>query len=327
MISEKGDNLIFIISQPRAGSTLLQRILGSHPDVCTLSEPWLMLHPCYALRETGHTAEYNAQWAASAMISFVSFLPGGETRYFEAVRKMYSFLYDSVTTHQEKRFFLDKTPRYYFIIPELCRAFPNARFILLFRNPLAVLASIVQTWVKSEWFKLGRFKHDLVDAPQLLLQGRKTLGDRALTVHYESLLDRPEQTIQHICAHTSLPYIQGLSEYGTGTQPAWRFGDKTGVNSKSKPEKEQTEKWITATKHPQCWRLLHDYVSLLGPVCISELGYDAHNLLKTLQRVRPSAFARASACSLQWLMKTEPASRSRWERIYLRLLTGLQNCM
>ena len=34
---------IFIISLPRSGSTLLQRILTSHESVASASEPWLLL--------------------------------------------------------------------------------------------------------------------------------------------------------------------------------------------------------------------------------------------------------------------------------------------
>ncbi|WP_189477523.1 sulfotransferase [Halioglobus pacificus] len=35
--------LIFLISQPRSGSTLTQRLIATHEEVFTRSEPWLML--------------------------------------------------------------------------------------------------------------------------------------------------------------------------------------------------------------------------------------------------------------------------------------------
>jgi hypothetical protein len=57
IINPTGKNLIFLISQPRAGSTLTQAILGSHRDIYTLSEPWLMLHPIYALRPEDYQGE------------------------------------------------------------------------------------------------------------------------------------------------------------------------------------------------------------------------------------------------------------------------------
>ena len=66
-----GENLIFLISQPRAGSTLLQRILAAHSQVHSVSEPWLMLHPVYALRPSGITAEYNEELARIALRDYL----------------------------------------------------------------------------------------------------------------------------------------------------------------------------------------------------------------------------------------------------------------
>jgi len=36
---DMGENLVFLVSLPRSGSTLLQRILSNHPDVHTVAEP------------------------------------------------------------------------------------------------------------------------------------------------------------------------------------------------------------------------------------------------------------------------------------------------
>ena len=69
-----GEGLIFIISQPRAGSTLLQRMLSGHPDIATAAEPWLLLHPLYGLRQHGIQAEYNSQWAFKA-VSYTHLTP------------------------------------------------------------------------------------------------------------------------------------------------------------------------------------------------------------------------------------------------------------
>ena len=167
----QGKNLIFLISQPRAGSTLTQRMLGSHCEIHTVSEPWLMLHPLYALRPEGYEVEYNAEWARNAVQGFVDELPDGKEAYFNGLRRMYSYLYNCAATSSGKRYFLDKTPRYYFIISELYKTFPEARFIILLRNPLAVLCSIINTWTQDDWFKLYLYKQDLLEAPARLIEG------------------------------------------------------------------------------------------------------------------------------------------------------------
>ena len=48
-------------------------------------------------------------------------------------------------------YFLDKTPPYAHFLPELARTFPEAKFIALWRNPLAVVASIVETFCGGRW--------------------------------------------------------------------------------------------------------------------------------------------------------------------------------
>ena len=132
---DQGSNLIFLISLPRSGSTLLQRILGGHPDIATLAEPWVMLHPLYALKRAGIETEYDAVLAREALDDFLGQIDGGETAYVEGVRRFAGDLYARALARQGKRLFLDKTPRYYRIIPELRQVFPRAKFIILLRNP------------------------------------------------------------------------------------------------------------------------------------------------------------------------------------------------
>src|SRR2546423_13498663 len=76
--------LVFLISQPRAGSTHLQHLIASHPEVHAplapdgppRGETWLLLHPVYALRARGWEAEYAAQQARNGLGGFLATLPG-----------------------------------------------------------------------------------------------------------------------------------------------------------------------------------------------------------------------------------------------------------
>ena len=144
-----GEHLILLISQPRSGSTLLQHILASHPQVHTVPEPWFMLHLVYGLRPSGLEAEYNAQYAYLALKGFLDETPDGESAYVEALRNVALCLYEKALEPSGKKYFLDKTPRYYFIIPELHRIFPKAKFIFILRNPLAVLSSILEVNLRT----------------------------------------------------------------------------------------------------------------------------------------------------------------------------------
>jgi len=118
--------LIFVISQPRSGSTLLQKVLGSHSTIHTLSEPWVALQPLFGLRESGIAADYSATLARIGVQDFLGALPEGDAAYWEAVRLMLGHLYRRALEPSGKRFFLDKTPRYTMILPELRRVFSGS---------------------------------------------------------------------------------------------------------------------------------------------------------------------------------------------------------
>ncbi|MGB9458769.1 MAG: sulfotransferase [Bryobacteraceae bacterium] len=187
-VAGDGENLIFVISQPRAGSTMLQKVLSAHPEIHTVSEPWIALHPLFALRMAGIAADYNSDLARTAIREFLGRLPEGEEAYWEGVRRMLTHLYGRALREAGKRIFLDKTPRYYFVIPELRRVFPRARFLFLLRNPLAVLASILDTWVRTDSaLDLRNYRHDLMAAPALLLAGIRSFGPKAMVPRYEEL--------------------------------------------------------------------------------------------------------------------------------------------
>ena len=141
---------IFLFSLPRSGSTLLQRILASHPLICTASEPWLLLPMFYGLRAEGTYAEYNHHSVHNALADFINALPEGRLDYLRQLNRFVTGLYQSVSVSGE-RYFLDKTPRYHLVVDEILETFPSAKFIFLWRNPLAVIGSSLETFGNGKW--------------------------------------------------------------------------------------------------------------------------------------------------------------------------------
>ena len=58
---------LFILSLPRSGSTLLQRVLANHPDVATTPEPWVLLPMVYGHTDPDTPAEYDERTCAGAV--------------------------------------------------------------------------------------------------------------------------------------------------------------------------------------------------------------------------------------------------------------------
>ena len=273
-----GEELIFLISQPRAGSTMLQRILAAHSEIATASEPWLMLHPIYALRTKGHTAEYDSDWAYSALQTFLEGNGPSESVYDEALRSFAAVLYGSKLENTGKRLFLDKTPRYYFIIPELRRIFPEAKFIFLIRNPLAVLSSILSTWIGTEWHWLTACRHDLLTAPQAIVAGIDLLSSDAIVVHYEQLVTAPVETAETICHQLRIEYEPGMIQYGTAEIQRYELGDQGTVYGHVRPVTASLDRWVDLANQPQTRRFVLEYLDILGPALLSRLGYSYESI-------------------------------------------------
>ncbi len=284
-----GENIIFIISQPRAGSTLLQRILAGHPDIHTAAEPWIMLHPLYALKHSGYTAEYNEQWAQWALEDFCETLTGGEDTYISAVRSFALTLYGDCLSRSGKRFFLDKTPRYYLIIPELYRVFPKARYIYLLRNPLAVLSSILHDWIKTDWQKLALYRTDLLSAPQLLIDGINLTGPQSAVIRYENLVTRPEDEVKRLCSCLGISFDPGILQYTGNPAPAGRMGDDVGIHKHTRPDADNQHKWRkNIALYPRS-AIAHQYLDFLGERLTGDLGYTFDELRNALPPERADA--------------------------------------
>jgi hypothetical protein len=276
--SALGENLIFVVSQPRAGSTMLQRILGAHPDIHTLSEPWIALQPLLALREDGYACNFDLLPAKAAVKDFSLNLPEGDDAYCEALRRMLNYLYGRALEQSEKSIFLDKTPRYYLIIPEILRVFPRARVVFLLRNPVAVLVSILETWCKtSTEIELSNSISDLMAAPQFILNGIRRAGADAIVARYEELVTTPVAAVGKLCQRLGIVFHPSMIEYGAASANSkrWNYGDQGTVYRESSPVEERAERWREVLKQKPEWASwARGYIAALGRDVVNGIGYD-----------------------------------------------------
>lgn len=280
-------NLIFLISQPRAGSTLTQRILGTHREIYTVSEPWIMLHPLYAMRRDGYQAEYSIQNSQRALDNFLNLHPEGEDAYFQAVRQMNLPLYQGLLQTSGKRYFLDKTPRYYYILPELYRTFPEAKYILLLRNPLAILCSIFNTFIQDHWWKIQYYQGDLLRAPNLIAQGLTDLQNKSLVLQYENLLVNPEIEIERVCNFLNVSFDAEIISYGDYNSEKWQFGDRSLIDQENKPMNQNSDRWQENLQNPIIWQSANNYLEFLGKDLLADLGYSYTQLKEILEKQKP----------------------------------------
>ncbi len=272
---------VFIFSLPRSGSTLLQRILGAHPDISTAAEPWILLPFVYSLRKDGTFAQYSHISSQNAVTDILEQLPNGVDDYYEGLRLFANTIYHQLNRENTK-YFLDKTPRYYLISDEISKIYPEAKFIFLFRNPLAVLASTIKSFYRD---RLGDWRHkiDLFQGPVMLSQGYQKLKDRSIAIQYEDLLSEPEKYISKICEYLEIPYDDSLVTEFSKTNLKGSMGDQIGTSKYSSLELKTLEKWRVTLRTFLRKKYAIKYLKKLGPDTVSNLGYDMHNLINEVK--------------------------------------------
>lgn len=286
MNSDQGERLVFLVSQPRSGSTLLQRILGAHPEVDTCSETWLLLRPLWGISSNTAPggAPYDAVTAQQGLKEFLARLPAGTAEYYRGCALMYSHLYERALQASGRRLYLDKTPRYYGILREIAAVFPQARFILLARHPLAVMDSILRTFLGGDWSRLNEHREDLLDAPRALHEAREFLGKRAWFVNYEPLVTDPHETVQGICEFLGVNYLEAMiSDYGEEVRN-WALGDRIGVYQHKGIDDKSRDTWTRALSDPQFRIAARGYLDALGDDLLAALGYEPKATRDELRR-------------------------------------------
>jgi hypothetical protein len=186
-------NLIFLFSLPRSGSTLLQRMLANCEAISTNGESALMLPLLF--RKTGlpFYAAYNVQVFERGINDLVSLFEHSWDDYNECLSEFALSLYAKALGPKEN-FFLDKTPRYSLIAPELVSLFPKAKYIFLWRDPVRVVDSCIRTLWSYKWTP-SRLQIDLDVGVKKLCDAAQILGSDAFHLKYEELVVKPQEII------------------------------------------------------------------------------------------------------------------------------------
>lgn len=276
-----GDDLIFLIGLPRSGSTLLQRILSGHAAIHSVAEPWLMLHPVYATRASGFDAEYDATLARQGLEDFLGGLDNGADRHDDAVRAYAHTLYAAARAGRGRPLFLDKTPRYWYILPDLKRLFPRARFIYLLRNPLAIAASVLRTWFDGDMAALAASTHarDLDDGPRAIADAIGRLDAHDHVLRYEDLVADPERTLRAVCGFLNIDFDAGMLDYGRRPRLAGRHGDAVSIERHARAVTDYRDTWESYLADRDRQAFARDYLVRLGAPTLDAWGYPADALL------------------------------------------------
>lgn len=271
---------------------MFQRLLAAHPAVASTAEPWLLLPFLYSLKPTGVKADYGHRWMVKGLRDFCAELPNGEADYWSEIRETVLRLYTKAAG-PDATYFLDKTPPYHHVASEVIELFPDAKFVFLWRNPLAVIASTIETWSGGRW-NLDTYRSALETGLKLLVDAYSKHRDRVVSVRYEDLVAEPERELGRVFDYLQLEYDASvLSRFADVVFPG-RLGDPTGVHRYKRVSTESLERWRQTLRNPLRKWWARRYLREVGRKRLAVIGYDVDELLAELDAVPSSPRLLAS---------------------------------
>jgi len=190
---------IFIVGMPRTGTTLVERILSSHPRVFSAGE--LTNFGLVLKRSTATPSNRVLDAETLAAAAHCDFAAVGAA-YVESTRPR--------TGHKER--FIDKMPLNFFYAPLIRRCLPNAKIVCLRRNPLdTCLSNYRQLFATS--FSYYNYAYDLLDTGRyyaafdaLTKLWHESLADNYLEIRYEDVVEHTEREARRLVAFCDLPW-------------------------------------------------------------------------------------------------------------------------
>jgi len=191
---------IFIIGLPRSGSTLLEQILASHPDVEGTMELTALGKLAAQLCGRDDACGLPADPAALARLPHNEAARLGETYLAQA----------RVHRQLGRPFFVDKMPDNFWHVGLIHLILPRATIIDMRREPVSCgLANFRQLFGSAN----QEFSYSLEDIGAhtraylaMMRHWDSALPSKVLRVHYEDLVDDLAGQVQRVLAHCRLPF-------------------------------------------------------------------------------------------------------------------------
>ena len=200
---------LFVVGMWRSGTSLLYALLNQHPQIGLMYESDLaLLSPVFLLpRKTPALLHKIDSWNgaltrhkidASAIPDGIHDFPGA----FRAVAQQYA---------QKKGANLwgCKSPSYYDCMADLADWFPQAKFIVIWRDPADVCRSIVRAAQKSPWFARPGMDLRALLGYRRMKKEADELVRRGAAIHqlqYDDLVRDPEAALTAICELVGIPF-------------------------------------------------------------------------------------------------------------------------
>ncbi len=321
--------MLFVISSPRSGSTMLERMLESHSLIKGGPEPHLLTPLAHlGVWDNVQKAPYDHVLAAETQKLFIQQLPKGAQDYWDACRAYCDTLYGRYLAGGEETICLDKTPAYGLILPFMMKVFPDAKYVVLTRHPLATFSSYANSFFDGDYQLAQNYNPILNRYVPAIASFLRQNEVPFIHVRYEDLVKDPETWMEKIYGYIGVPFERETIDYGNTQRDDAKpkgLGDPIGVKQHVRPTTGSIRKWVEdLASNPARLKLMQDIIAQIDPEDLTICGYPPDSIWKPLeelggQRVPPKK-APLSRYRLQRKLIVKLRAAARRGGIFRKLL-------
>ena len=289
---------VFIVGASRSGTAMMRSILMQDPDIALAGETHYFddLRVRFQGRtlsslddaERASVADYfraisvapygkggnpeESPFSREELLSEAAAIGDSIDSVFEAYCKMFA-------RREGATIWGEKTPRHVFRIDEILALYPDARIIVMVRDPRAVVASY-RDWYTGDRDvtaadladrKRVRKSYNIVLATLLwraaanagLVARRKYGPEKVLITRYDDVVTDPENTIREVVGWLGIPYREELLSVPLHNSSTMRFDGKAGISAA--PQK----RWRKSLSRREI-----GIIQKVAEPCLEEMGFE-----------------------------------------------------
>ncbi len=226
---------VFVVGMWRSGTSLLYTLLNQHPGIALMYEADLPL-----LRQLFSGDSGKSDW-----LERWEFWNSALTRHRIDRQRIPSSVPDlrSAAEIVWKQYaggalYGEKSPNYYDSLQWLSEEFPNARFVVIWRDPADICRSIIRAaQTGSSFFAKHGIPNRALIGTRRLKSECEALAKRGVPLHeiqYEEMIEEPERILSGICSFLRIPFDPQMASLdGADRSAIYEADHHAGVKSKT----------------------------------------------------------------------------------------------
>lgn len=243
----KDTNLLFIVGRGRSGTSLLQTILNTHPQISVAPESQFIMFLRRRYQNTDWSEskiekfsrdlwleERMENWHLEPEVLKQELLKHNENAEFATLCKEVYYQYGLSKQKEHLKVVGDKNPHYALYLKHLINLYPNARFVHIVRDPRDTILSYKAVNFDADHTSTLANRWNIYN--KAILKFSRNMPEKFHFLRFEDLLANPEETLTKLCGFLGVEYDPEMLNFYKKEQD-WEAGFRKNLKNPLDPKK------------------------------------------------------------------------------------------